>query len=207
MRFLELASIYAVIFFALTFCENKMTYKQAIKRSYGKIIDFSWNKQFIQEDTILFESSSLQTPIKIVSYIDKKLCDQCFVKYLYGANKWMTRFTADSVKFICVVASRTEDQLKECMIGFNSESCVVIRDIEDSFVVFNSLERYPSFCRTFLLDANNRILLTGDLLRQIDLQKLYTKKIIEMIANGGELPKQRFLLKMRSHNMNNDESE
>lgn len=185
MKSLGIASIYIVISLALISCENKITYKQAIKRSYGNVVNFSWNKQFIQEDTTFFESSSLQTPIKIVSYIDKMLCDQCFAKYLHGASKWMTRFPSDSVKYICVVASRTEDQLKECMTGVNSESCVVIRDTEDSFVVLNSLERHSSFCRTFLLDANNRVLLTGDPLRQIDLQKLYIDKINKLIKQGG----------------------
>ncbi len=61
--------------------------------------------------------------------------------------------------------------------------------------------------RAFLLDKDNRVVLVGDPLRNTNLQKLYTKKIIEMIANGGELPKKRFLLKTRYHSMNNDESE
>ena len=71
--------------------ENKLTYKQAIRKSHGSVVDLSWNKQYIQEDTLIYESASLQAPIKIVSYIDKMLCDPCFTKYLYGANDLMIR--------------------------------------------------------------------------------------------------------------------
>lgn len=171
---------------ALIACENNNSYEyeQAIKTSYGRVINFSWNKQFIQEDTVFFESNLLLTPIKVVSYIDQMLCDPCFSKYLYGASVFMARFPSDSVKYICVV-SRSEERLKECVDGLNSNTCVVIRDIDDSFVSLNSLERHSPFCRTFLLDANNRVLLTRDPLRQANLQKLYIEKINELIYKGG----------------------
>ncbi|MBR4793919.1 MAG: hypothetical protein IK038_09685 [Bacteroidaceae bacterium] len=184
MRFLWIAFLLGIILIQSS-CEKKLTYEQAIRKSYGKEVDLSWKKQIVQQDTVFLESSLLQTPIKIVSYIDKMLCDPCFTKYLNGANELMTRFPADSVKYICIVASRTEDQLKKSMEDFHSESCVVIRDIEDSFVSSNSLKRHTPFCRTFLLDANNRVLLTGDPLRQANLQKLYIEKINELINLGG----------------------
>ena len=31
----------------LSSCNNKLSYKQAIKRSYGQEIDFSWDKRLI----------------------------------------------------------------------------------------------------------------------------------------------------------------
>ncbi len=187
MRSTALIVITTAIIFLLLSCEKKMTYEQAIKRSYGKEVSFSWNKKYVQEDITVFESEVLQTPIKIVSYIDKSLCDPCFAKYLYGAGELMKKFPTDSVKFFCIVASRTEERLRECTKGFNSKSCIVIDDIEDSFIAVNSLERHSAFCRTFLLDANNRIILTGDVMRQSNLQKLYIERIEELIKNGGTL--------------------
>lgn len=175
----------SVIIFSMISCEKKLTYERAIKRSYGKIVDFSWNKQYVKQDTAFFESESLKTPIKIVSYIDKMLCDSCFKKYLFGANLLVSKYPEDSVKYICIVASRTEERLKKCMDGLNSESCVVIQDMDDSFISLNSFERHSAFCRTFLLDANNKILLTGDPLRHSGLQKLYVEKINELIKRGG----------------------
>lgn len=184
MRPSRLYVITYITILVLMSCQKRLSYEQAIKNSYGKVIDFSWNKQFIQERTTFFETNSLQTPIKIVSYIDKALCDNCFIKYLQGASILMDRFPSDSVKYICVV-SRSEERLKECVDGLHSNTCVVIRDIDDSFVSLNSLERHSPFCRTFLLDANNRVLLTGDPLRQANLQKLYIEKINELICKGG----------------------
>lgn len=128
MIFFRTVSLFVIILITSSSCETKMTYEQAIKKSYGKVVDFTWHKQYIQKDTTIFESSLLQAPIKIVAYIDKKLCDPCFTKYLLSANEFMKRFPTDSVKYICIVASRTEDQIKKCMTGFYSESCVVIHD-------------------------------------------------------------------------------
>ena len=187
MRLQSVAPFLIAIITLFVSCDKNLSYEKAIKRSYGKEVKFSWNKKYIQEDTVVFESEVLQTPIKIVSYIDKSLCDPCFAKYLYGAGELMKRFPADSVKFFCIVTSREEEFLMECTKVPNFKSCVIIEDVDDSFIATNSLERHSAFCRVFLLDANNRILLTGDVMRQSNLQKVYIERIEELIQNGGTL--------------------
>lgn len=74
---------------------------------------------------------------------------------------------------------------------------VVLYDKEDQYLKKNSLEKYADMFRVFLLDKDNRVVLVGDPLLSTNLQKLYTEKIREMIANGGKLPKKKFLLKKR----------
>lgn len=187
MRIQSVAPFFIAIISLFVSCDKKLSYEQAIKRSYGKEVNFSWNKKYIQEDTVVFESDVLQTPIKIVSYIDNSLCDPCFAKYFFGAGELMKKFPADSVKFFCIVSSRPEELLRGCMAELKSESCIIIDDIDDSFIAVNSLERHSALCRTFLLDSNNRILLTGDVMRLSDLQKLYIERIEELIQNGGTL--------------------
>jgi hypothetical protein len=187
MKLKSVAPFLIAIITLLVSCDKKLSYEQAIKRSYGKEVIFSWNKKYIQEDTVVYESDVLQTPIKIISYIDKTLCDPCFAKYFFGAGELMKRFPADSVKFFCIVSSRSEEILQEITRELKSESCIIIDDIDDSFVATNSLERHSPLCRTFLLDSNNRILLTGDVMRLSDLQKLYIERIEELIQNGGTL--------------------
>lgn len=166
----------------LSSCNNKLSYKQAIKRSYGQEIDFSWDKRLIMSDSTQIDSSLLQTPIKIISYIDKKLCYECLVKYLYGACALLADYPSDSVKFICIIASRSEDNIRKYLKEFETEACALIYDINDSFIKQNSLERHSAFCRTFLLDSKNTILLTGDPLRQLNLQNLYIEKIDELLS-------------------------
>ena len=103
MRLQSVAPFFIVIVTLLVSCDKKLSYEKAIKRSYGKEVKFSWNKKYIQEDTVVFESDVLQTPIKIVSYIDNSLCDPCFAKYFFGASELMKKFPSDSVKFFCIV--------------------------------------------------------------------------------------------------------
>ncbi len=175
------------IFLALTSCNSKLTYKQAIHRSYGKTIDLSWNKLQFQKDTLVSYPLLPDVPIKIVSYIDKSLCDQCLVKYLWGVEKLMQKFDSNSIRFIVILASRPEEQVLNTLKGFNSISCDIILDVDDLFVPYNRLERYPDLCRVFLVDEDNRIILTGDPLRHTDLQKLYIEKINELISKGNLL--------------------
>lgn len=187
MKLQSVAPFLIAILSLFVSCDKKLSYEQAIKRSYGKEVKFSWNKKYIREDTVVFESDVLQTPIKIVSYIDNSLCDPCFAKYFFGASELMKTIPSDSVKFFCIVSSRSEEILQEITRELKSESCIIIDDIDDSFIAANSLERHSAFCRVFLLDANNRILLTGDVMRQSNLQKLYIERIEELIKNGGTL--------------------
>lgn len=172
---------------SLTSCNCKLTYKQAIIRSYGKTIDFSWNKLYFQKDTLVSYQLLPDVPIRIVSYIDNTLCDQCLVKYLWGVERLMQKFDTDSVRFVALLASRPKEQILNTLRDFNPVSCEIILDVDDSFIPYNGLERYPAFCRVFLVDVNNRIILTGDPLRHSDLQKLYIAKIEKLISRGGVL--------------------
>lgn len=61
-------ALLGVFMIYMSSCKNKLTYKQAIRKSHGSVVDLSWNKQYIQEDTLIYESASLQAPIKIVIY-------------------------------------------------------------------------------------------------------------------------------------------
>ena len=103
----------------------------------------------------------------------------------------------DSVQFIYVMYPRPINEIQEAMDSLELSQTLVLYDKEDQYLKKNSLEKYTDMFRAFLLDKNNRVVLVGDPLRSTDIQKLYTEKIRELIANGGELPKKKSLMKKR----------
>ncbi|HZK04102.1 MAG TPA: hypothetical protein VFC94_06845 [Bacteroidaceae bacterium] len=137
-----------------------------------------------------------------------ELCSPCFItNYLSATADYTHKYPIDSVQYICVMYPRPIEEIQEAMDSLELPQTVVIYDKYDQYLKRNSLEKYTDMFRAFLLDKDNRVVFVGDPLRNTNLQKLYVEKIIEMIANGGKLPKKRYLLKMRYHSMNNDESE
>ena len=54
MRIQSVAPFFIAIISLFVSCNKKLSYEQAIKRSYGKEVNFSWNKKYIQEDTVVF---------------------------------------------------------------------------------------------------------------------------------------------------------
>lgn len=172
--------------------------KKVLRNSYGKQIDFSWTKQTVYADT-LFDTidESDFTAIKVVVYVSSPLCSPCFKRYLYSSSVYINRFPMDSVQFIYVMYPRPINEIQEAMDSLELSQTLVLYDKEDQYLKKNSLEKYTDMFRAFLLDKNNRVVLVGDPLRSTDIQKIYTEKIREMIANGGELPKKKSLMKKR----------
>ena len=192
--------LFSILFFSFLIysCDSKLSVQKVLRNSYGKQINFNLPNQYIFEDTIFDATSQPElSPIKVVSYINGQLCAPCFANYLSATTKFINKFSSDSVQYICVMYPRPINEIQEAMDSLELPKTVVIYDEEDQYLKKNSLEKYNDMFRVFLLDKENRVVLVGDPLLSTNLQKLYTEKIREMIANGGKLPKKKFLLKKR----------
>ena len=53
----------------------------------------------------------------------------------------------------------------------------IISDVNDTYARDNRIDKYSSFFCTYLLDANDRIIIVGDPIRKSSIRKLYNKKI------------------------------
>lgn len=195
-RYLYLISFCCLLLFLG--CESKFTVQKVLRKSYGKQINLKLPMQYVFEDTTLDAISQPEPPpIKVVVYIGGQLCAPCFRNYLSTTSDYIDEFSSDSVQYICVMYPRPIEEIQEAMDSLELPQTVVLYDKEDQYLKKNSLEKYTDMFRAFLLDKNNRVVLVGDPLRSTDLQKLYTEKIRELIANGGKLPKKNFFRKKR----------
>ncbi len=184
--------------FVLVNCESRLTVQRVIQKSYGKQIDFNLPMQYVLEDTTLDVKGKPELPpIKVVVYINEQLCVPCFGNYLSAATKFISNFSSDSVQYICVMYPRPVEDIQEVMDSIKLSKTHIFYDKNNEYLKKNSLEAYTDMFQAFLLDKYNRVVLVGDPLRSTDLQKLYTEKIREMIANGGEFPKTKSILKKK----------
>lgn len=180
-------------------CKSKLTTQKVLQKNYYKVIELSLLHQRVLSDTVLTvtKPEGVTPPIKIVVYIPQILCSPCFRNYLSASNDYTKQFSSDSVQYICVMSPRPINEIQAAMDSLELPQTVVLYDKEEQYLKKNALEKYTDMFRAFLLDKNNRVVLVGDPLRSTDLQKLYTEKIRELIANGGKLPKEKSLLKKR----------
>ena len=179
-------------------CESKQTIQKVLRKSYGKQINLNLPMEYVYEDTTLDAICQPELPpIKVVVYISGQLCAPCFRNYLSTTSEYVDKFSSDSVQYICVMYPCPIEEIQEAMDSLELSHTVVLYDREDQYLKKNSLEKYTDMLSSFLLDKNNRVVLVGDPLRSTDIQKLYTEKIRELIANGGELPKKKSLMKKR----------
>lgn len=177
-------------------CESKQTIQKVLRSNYGKQIDFSWQMQYVYEDTTTDVMVRPElVPIKVLVYVSRQLCTPCFGNYLSATTEFINKFSSDSVQYICVMYPRPIKEIQEAMDSLELPHTLVIYDKEDLYLKKNSLEKYTDMFRTFLLDKNDRVVLVGDPLRNAEIQKLYNEKIRELIDNGGELPQKKFLWK------------
>lgn len=181
-----------IVFILFTFvillssCGAEYSEKRFIRNSYGKQLDFNWPKQYVLKDSSVNESSS-NGSVKIVSYISKQLCTPCFGKYLAVSSDYLRQFPSDSIISVCIVNSRPLDEILSVIDSIDLVRTVIIIDKEDVFLQKNSLEKYSDMYRTFLLDKNDKIVLVGNPLRNIDLQDLYSDMIRKLIQNEGKM--------------------
>lgn len=171
----------------LSGCEDKETWQKAVRKSYGEVIDFDWNKQFVFNDTVLQNDYCLGIPIKIVSVLEDNICDTCLINYMRGASLFMDDLNTDSVVFMAISKHRSEEQLRGIMHNIDSKRCVMIQDIDDKYFGNERLQKDNISFKAYLLDCYNRIILCGDPLLSYKLETLYVSTINDLIGRGGVL--------------------
>lgn len=153
-----------------------------IKHEYGKVLDFSWPGSQIMPDTIL-QGFELNKPIIIVSYIDDKLCPECFANYLRAAEKYVNQFNSDNVQFVCIAYPRPIDRLQYAitLAEIDSSKIMVVYDLENHYQTYNSITKIPNGYNVFLIDHTHKIVLLGDPIRSQSMYDLCKTQIRTML--------------------------
>lgn len=180
-----------LLFLALSFplffsCNHYRKDEREIKRLNGRNINIEWKNTILFKDSIMIREISDFPPIKIVTYVDKKMCASCMISCL---NNWwssLEELNRDSSCLICIMDSISFIGI-QAGIGREKYDQLYI-NTDCSFIRNNELESVKQRNRTFLLDKNNNIVLVGEPFFHLSLQKLYIKTIIQLIDNDGEFP-------------------
>lgn len=156
--------------------------RMMVKHEYGKVLDFSWPGSKIMPDTIL-QGFELNKPITIVSYIDDKLCPECFANYLRAAEKYVKQFNSDNVQYVCIAYPRPVDKLQYAitLAEIDPSKIMVVYDTEDRYQTYNSIAKIPSGYNVFLIDKKHRIVLMGDPIRSQSMYDLCESQIRTML--------------------------
>ncbi len=128
-----------------------------------------------------------EKPIKIITYMDSSACTQCAMQILITWNKILNEVLSDSVGFITVVAPTDPIKIKLALSALKLENSLLY-DTNDIFLKDNKLTNILARNRTFLLDAQNHIVLVGEPLSNSQLWELYKNRIQTLIHYKGKIP-------------------
>lgn len=161
---------------------EKYKAKCLVKHQYGRVLDLSWPGYLVLSDTIL-PNYQLLKPITIVSYVNERLCTNCFAKYLHVAEQFVNKYQSDEVQYVCITHSRPVEEIQESvkLAHPDSTKVMVVFDYNDIYLKKNRIEKIPSGLDVFLIDKQHRILLVGDPLSRKKINELYKSQIENLL--------------------------
>lgn len=175
MKTLNIKSLLYVAFALLMSCNDSSSIEGAVKSLYGKRIKIDWDNEISITRT---EGGLYETPYKIVAPFDEDSCTSCFLGHLDVCIDYCGKLPSDSVTYICIVPIDAEQIISTIKAeGIDLKGLHIISDVNDTYARDNRIDKYSSFFCTYLLDANDRIIIVGDPIRKSSIRKLYNKKI------------------------------
>lgn len=178
--------IHLIIFFlVLSFCGceqiNRFKDIHTVRRMNGKVLDLSGLGDQVLKDTT-YKEYSINKKLTIVSYIDNKLCPECFAKYLMVAEKFIDQFYSDEIQYVCIAYPRPLSDLQHALSlrDVDSSKVMVIYDVNNVFRKNNNIERTKIALCSFLIGSDHKIITTGDPIRNVRMYN-YCKEIIESV--------------------------
>lgn len=153
-----------------------------VRHEYGRVLDFSWSGKQVLADTVITHFD-IQKPITIVSYIDSKLCPECFSKYLKGAEKYVNQFHSDSVQYVCVAYPRPIEDLQYALTLSETDpnKVMIVYDCDDRYLTVNSIKKLSDGFNVFLIDKKHKVRLLGDPIRSESMYDLCKETVVSML--------------------------
>ena len=170
--------IYPILALLVTGCGNNE--RQLINRLYLKNIDF--DGLYVVCDST-FKSYTPNSKIKIVSYIDSLMCDNCLCQDICMASRFLKPYQDKNVEFVFILQKPPTRLIHEVVSELNNPNIVVIVDDNGVFIKTNHLQTYPQWSLTFLLSEDNKIAIIGNPAKNTKVHSLYNKRIQLLTKN------------------------
>lgn len=169
-----------IVFICIIGCKSNREAKE-IKQMYGQEIRFDIPLEIVDKDTI----QNIKTLIdndndKLLFWMGDITCRQCVFNLMYNWNKVIDSLDI-SIELIVILNDNAISlyDIKNDLNNYNM-SVRIIQDKDSCFFLQNNFNELLVKNRNFLLDKNNRVVLTGDPLNNRSMFKLYINTIMEM---------------------------
>ena len=174
-----------ILFLALSVCScekmDRIKDIYTIRRMNGKVLDLSGLGDQILKDTT-YKAYTINKKLTIVSYIDNKLCPECFAKYLKVAESFINLFDSEEIQYVCIAYPRPLPDLQRAvsLSDVDSSKVMVIYDVNNVFRKNNNIKRTKLKLCSFMIGSDRKIITTGDPIRNVRMYN-YCKEIIESV--------------------------
>ena len=176
-----------ILFLALSVCScekmDRIKDIYTIRRMNGKVLDLSGLGDQILKDTT-YKAYTINKKLTIVSYIDNKLCPECFAKYLKVAETFINLFDSEEIQYVCIAYPRPLHDLQRAvsLSDVDSSKVMVIYDVNNVFRKNNNIKRTKLKLCSFMIGSDHKIITTGDPIRNVKMYN-YCKEIIESVLH------------------------
>lgn len=176
-----------ILFLALSVCScekmDRIKDIYTIRRMNGKVLDLSGLGDQILKDTT-YKAYTINKKLTIVSYIDNKLCPECFAKYLKVAESFINLFDSEEIQYVCIAYPRPLPDLQRAvsLSDVDSSKVMVIYDVNNVFRKNNNIKRTKLKLCSFMIGSDHKIITTGDPIRNVKMYN-YCKEIIESVLH------------------------
>lgn len=145
-------------------------------------VDIDKYKNIQISDSIPPLSSS---DFKIIKYVDSTSCTSCVLQNLYLWNDLIALYKKQykTINFYFIISNKNYKE-KDIITtlrntGFKNS---ILLDTAGVFIKTNPNIPKESKCHTFLLDKNNRVILVGDPILNVDIEQLYNRMLDDKFA-------------------------
>ena len=181
MRF-NFIVFFLFLIFGVFSCEN--TNPDAItqaKKLYGKKIKFPKDCISLGADEHVHSIDfNLTKQLKIVTYLDKNSCSECALNILKHWEMFLQEVSDYPIAFVPVVYPNDTTDLKNALKALQIDF-LLFYDKENKFLKMNKMEKTLARNRSFLLNADNKIIVIGEPLASEELWQVYKNAIKRLI--------------------------
>lgn len=123
---------------------------------------------------------TLNSKAKVITFIENPPCTQCIIKTIHIYQREIAKISKN-ISYVIVISTKEKKKFIEILDSIPLRYPVLLYD-SNSFCVENHLEDISAFNRTFLLDTENKIILTGEPFNKEKLADLYRRTTYSMCS-------------------------
>lgn len=128
------------------------------------------------KDTII--NNIWKSEFKLVVYKDSMSCTPCFIETLPQWENILNKYDSKKLSILFILSpTKTKENDLRLLLQFSDFKYPVILDFEKSFRSANLQIPENKLFHTFLLDKNNKVVLVGDPLNNIEINNLFKKRL------------------------------